>query len=74
MNEADQVSIWTPERPSRTSAERGLAQGLIRRRVARRPSGDAAGRAAVVSPSIMELIELTGLLFCAGAAHSWRRP
>jgi hypothetical protein len=44
-----------------------LAQGLVRRRVARRPSGDAAGRAAVVSPSIMEPIEPTGLLFCAGA-------
>ena len=48
-------------------AERGLAQGLIRRRVARRPSADAAGRPAVVSPSIMEPIELTGLsLLCGG--------
>jgi hypothetical protein len=46
-----------------------LAQGLIRRRVARRPSSDAAGKPAVVSPSIMEPMGLTGPSLACGAAE-----
>ena len=50
---------FTPERPPRMGAEEELAQGLVRRRVAKRPSDSVTGSSPALVSSMMEPIALT---------------
>jgi len=59
----------TPERPPRMGAEEELAQGLVRRRVAKRPSDNAAGRSPALVSSMLAPIALTKSLHMPRA---WR--